>query len=96
MRQQQEYYKAMYNKYQQMGKIQVSSIDTYQGRVSESTNGCTVISALIVARHLQDSKPFTMISNAAVQNVIDVQCGPIFTYDTEKVGVGWTRTDYTQ
>jgi hypothetical protein len=88
MRQQQEYYKAMYMKYQQSGKIQVSSIDTYQGRVSESTNGCTVISALIVARHLQDRQPYTMISNTTIQNVIDTQCGPILRTIRKKLSLG--------
>ena len=88
MRQQQEYYKAMYNKYQQLGKIQISPIDTFQGRISESTNGCTVISALIVARHLQEAQPYTVISNATVQNVIDVQCGPILRTIRKKLGLG--------
>ena len=88
MRQQQEYYKARYMKYQQMGKIQISSIDTYQGRISASTNGCTVISALIVARHLQDPQRYTAISNATIQNVIDVQCGPILRTIRNKLGLG--------
>jgi hypothetical protein len=88
MRQLQDYYQARYQKYQQLRKIQIAPIDTYQGRISESTNGCTVISALIVARHLQETQPYTMISNATVQSVIDTQCGPILRTIRRKLGLG--------
>jgi hypothetical protein len=88
IRQLQIHYKNMYLKYQQCGKISVYPIDTYQGRVSESTNGCTVISALIAARHLNDSTRGTFISNDLIKYVIDTQCGPILRTIRRKLGLG--------
>jgi hypothetical protein len=52
-------------------------IDTYQGRKLESTNGCAVISALIVARHLKQKELYSMISDATIKDIIDVECVPI-------------------
>ena len=52
MRQQQELHRTTYMQFTKAGKITVRPIRTYQGRISSSTNGCTVISALTVARHL--------------------------------------------
>jgi hypothetical protein len=64
----------LYSKYQQKGKIQVSALGTYQGRYSSSTNGCTVISALVAARHLQTHGGVT---NDQINAVIDNDCGPL-------------------
>ena len=33
-------------------QIQIQHVDTYQGRVSGSCNGCTVIASLLVIHHL--------------------------------------------
>jgi hypothetical protein len=87
MRQLQDIYKNMYLKYQNAGKIQVFPIDTYQGRVSESTNGCTVISALIAALHLNNAT-VAAITNEAVKQIIDKQCGPILRDIRRKLGLG--------
>ena len=88
MRQLQSYYKEVYQKCQQNGKITIQSIDTYQGRLSESTNGCTVISALVAAQHLEDPTPGTCISNGMIQQVIDQRCGPILRTIRRKLGLG--------
>jgi hypothetical protein len=63
-----------YDQYQQKGAIQVSALATYQGRNGASTNGCTVISALVAARHLQTHGGVT---DAQVNTVIDNECGPL-------------------
>ena len=63
-----------YDQHQQKGSIQVSALATYQGRNGASTNGCTVISALVAARHLQSHGGVT---DAQVNNVIDNECGPL-------------------
>lgn len=88
VRQLRDLYQNMYNKYQSSGKIQVLPIDTYQGRVSDSTNGCTVISALIAARHLNDVRHIHItISNEIVKQIMDVQCGPILRDIRRKLGL---------
>lgn len=63
-----------YDQYQQKGYIQVSAMATYQGRNGASTNGCTVISALVAARHLQTHGGVTDVQ---VNSVIDNECGPL-------------------
>jgi hypothetical protein len=64
----------LYAQYQQKGLIQVSALATYQGRNGASTNGCTVISALVAARHLQTHGGVTDVQ---VNHVIDTECGPL-------------------
>lgn len=49
-------------------------LDTYQGRYRCSTNGCTVISPLVVSQHLKSRHA---ISDSAICDVIDNLCGPI-------------------
>jgi len=99
----QEQYRQDYVRYQQMGKIQVSGIRTYQGRVDASTNGCTVISALIAAQHLQSASGSSSssssggggggtsgggITNDQICRIIDAQCGPILRNIRSKLGLG--------
>jgi hypothetical protein len=86
-RQLQEYYNNMYNTFLQNKTIQISTIKTYQGRISKSTNGCTVISALIVAKHLEDMTQYSCISNSSVERIIDVECGPILQTIRSKLGL---------
>lgn len=93
MRQQQELYRNLYAQYQRQGRIQVLPLGTYQGRVGASTNGCTVISALVAARHLNSSNNGNnngnaAISDATIQNVIDQQCGPFLREIRAKLGLG--------
>ena len=49
-------------------------LGTYQGRLRNSTNGCTVISPLVVSRHLNSP---SNVSDAAIVNVIDKECPPL-------------------
>jgi hypothetical protein len=86
MRELQHRYKQTYVKYQQAGKIKVSGINTYQGRLIESTNGCTVISALVAAHQL--SSRSGAVTDATVINVIDRQCGPLLREIRGKLGLG--------
>jgi len=86
MRQQQALYRNLYAECQRKGRIQVLSLGTYQGRVSSSTNGCTVISALVAARHLNSSST-SPISDQTVMNVIDQQCGPFLREIRRKLGL---------
>jgi len=82
----QEMYRNDYNRYQQAGSITVTPLGTYQGRNSSSTNGCTVISALVAAAHLT-SRP-APVSDAEINGIIDIQCGPILRKIRGKLGLG--------
>jgi hypothetical protein len=84
MRKLQDQYRQDYLHYQSVGKIQVSGIDTYQGRLSNSTNGCTVISALVAAFHLANS---TGVTDRAIMQVIDRDCGPLLREIRSKLGL---------
>jgi hypothetical protein len=97
VRQLQTKYLKQYEQLQSTRRIQVSSLSTYQGRVSASTNGCTVISALVAAHHLDNglSKPSSAsysstvaITNELIGHVIDTQCGPILRVIRQKLGLG--------
>lgn len=50
------------------------ALNTYQGRLRNSTNGCTVISPLVVSHHLKSPGSVT---NSAIVNVIDKECPPL-------------------
>lgn len=72
-------------RYQDEGKIQVNPLRTYQGRVSGSTNGCTVISACVVAKHMESHGGVT---DAQVQSVIDSECVPLLRAIRTKLDLG--------
>jgi hypothetical protein len=76
---------AKHQKYVQEGKIQVSPLRTYQGRISGSTNGCTVISACIVSKHMETHGGVT---DAQVQSVIDSECIPLLRSIRTKLDLG--------
>ena len=66
-------------------------LNTFQGKHSEtsekdSTNGCTVIAAMIVSTHL--SQPtFSPISNSTIESVIDIDAPPILRKVRIKLGL---------
>jgi len=86
MRQLQEEYRKAYVQLTKKGQIKVLPLDTYQGRVGQSTNGCTVISALVASRHLSGGG--VCISDSSVGDVIDRQCGPLLREIRGKLGLG--------
>jgi hypothetical protein len=85
MKQQQKKFVQDYLRHQREGKIEVTAIDTYQGRTRDSTNGCTVISALVAAFHLVSHGGIT---NSQVCQVIDRECGPLLREIRNKLGLG--------
>ena len=72
------------NQYQQTRQIQISRIGTHQGRVSGTTNGCTVISACMVSRHLETHGGIT---KKLMENVIDRDCIPLLRAIRSKLGL---------
>lgn len=85
MKEMQKQYLQNYLRHQREGKIEVTAIDTYQGRTRDSTNGCTVISALVAAFHLVSHGGIT---NSQVCQVIDRECGPLLREIRNKLGLG--------
>lgn len=86
MRQLRERAKQMYQKLIQDKRIEIRSVDTYQGRYSRSTNGCTVISPLVVAHHL--ASPIGMlVTDQEIKYVIDDECGPLLREIRGKLGL---------
>jgi hypothetical protein len=79
------HYGRLYRDYTAHGRIQVVSLPTYQGRRSASTNGCTVISALCAAAHL--NSPMN-ITNDMIEKIIDESCGPVLRTIRSKLGLG--------
>jgi len=74
-----------YAEHIQSGKIQISKLGTYQGRVRGSTNGCTVISALCASRHLETQ---TGLTTSLANQVIDQMCVPLLRKIRTKLQLG--------
>lgn len=87
IRQRIEYALAKHRKYRQEGKIQVSPLRTYQGRINGSINGCTVISACVVSKHMETHGG---VNDSQIQSVIDSECVPLLRAIRKKVGLGGT------
>ena len=68
------------------GRIEIRPVDTYQGRYSQSTNGCTVISPLVVAHHLATSSG-VVLPDREIKHVIDTECGPLLREIRGKLGL---------
>lgn len=56
------------------GKISVTQLDTHQGRIRESMNGCTVIAPLVCINHINSEMPLV---DFVINEVIDVQSASI-------------------
>lgn len=80
-----KYALSMRMKFLQEGKIQVSPLRTYQGRVNGSTNGCTVISACVVSKHMETRGG---VSDSQINSVIDSECVPLLWAIRKKLGLG--------
>ena len=69
-------------------KISIYNLGTHQGRLKEpgkeSTNGCTVISALVAQNHL---KTGPAIPNSKIESVIDIDAPPILRKVRVKLGL---------
>jgi len=75
-----------YERLQGLGEIVIRPINTYQGRYKESTNGCTVISPLVVSRHLR-TRTGIVLPDQEIVEVIDEQCGPLLREIRGKLGL---------
>lgn len=66
-------------------RINIMSIPTHQGRYSHSTNGCAVISPLVVSHHLRSR---SAVADEEIVAVIDRECGPLLREVRGKLGLG--------
>jgi hypothetical protein len=76
---------AQHRQLQQLGKIQISQLQTYQGRISGSTNGCTVISACCVSKHMETRGGIT---DQQITSVVDRDCIPLLRSIRNKLDLG--------
>jgi USP8 dimerisation domain len=81
-----EQHRTEYLKLADKGHISVSCLNTYQGRVHDSTNGCTVISALVAANHMIKRDTGT-VTNDEITHIIDNVCGPVLRKIRSKLGL---------
>jgi USP8 dimerisation domain len=81
-----ERHRTEYLKLADQGHISVSCLNTYQGRVNESTNGCTVISALVAANHMI-KRDMGTVTNDEITHIIDNVCGPVLRKIRSKLGL---------
>lgn len=78
---------------QRSKQIEIYKLGTYQGRLSanspryDSTNGCAVISPLVVATHITTSSKEYGISNSAINDIIDKRAPPILQKVRSKLGL---------
>jgi len=76
-----------------MKKVEIFRLGTFQGRLSasspryDSTNGCAVISPLIVSTHITTSNQEYGISNSAINEIIDKRAPPILQKVRSKLGL---------
>jgi hypothetical protein len=83
-------YREDFDSLQQSGRVRVSFADTYQGRVPESTNGCTVIAPLLCIHHLvsgDDEFPDPGLPDAAIEQCIDAETPAILTELRQNLGL---------
>jgi hypothetical protein len=70
------------------GRIRISYASTYQGRIPESTNGCTVIAPLLCIHHLLDNPiPDPGLTDATIKQVIDSETPGILTQLRGELGL---------
>lgn len=72
------------------GRMWISYVDTYQGRLAASTNGCTIIAPLLCIHHLIEvgnSLPYSGISDFDIEQAIDEETPVILTQLRHELGL---------
>jgi hypothetical protein len=72
-----------------MGRVRVSRVPTYQGRVEDSTNGCTVIAPLLCIHHFHNEQiiPDPGLPDQVIVEVIDDETPTILPRVRERLGL---------
>ena len=75
------------------GRIRIRFVNTFQGRLSSSINGCTVIAALMCYHHLTDQVAGQSfpdndgLEDSAVESVIDLETGAVLQEVRHQLGL---------
>ena len=71
------------------GRIRISKVDTYQGRIPSSTNGCTVIAPLLCIHHFHNDTviPDPGLPDGVIVQVIDEETPNILPKVREDLGL---------
>jgi len=87
-------YKEKYESLKENGSIHVKFLDTYQGRISGSTNGCTVVAPLMCINYFISEKTDSVdaiwgngLSDDMINEVIDVHTVSILPEVRRKLGL---------
>jgi len=82
-------YREKYESLRENGSIHVRFLDTYQGRISESTNGCTVVAPLMCINYFTSQRTDTTngIADEMINEVIDVHTVRILPEVRRKLGL---------
>lgn len=79
-----------FNSLVETGRVRISYADTFQGRVPESCNGCTVIAPLMCIHHLLEIPPRlpdTGLTDVTILQVIDLETPAILTQLRKELGL---------
>eukprot|EP00531_Pseudo-nitzschia_arenysensis_P006078 CAMPEP_0116139308 /NCGR_PEP_ID=MMETSP0329-20121206/13245_1 /TAXON_ID=697910 /ORGANISM="Pseudo-nitzschia arenysensis, Strain B593" /LENGTH=858 /DNA_ID=CAMNT_0003634347 /DNA_START=302 /DNA_END=2875 /DNA_ORIENTATION=- len=80
-----------FERLREQNKVVVARIPTYQGRIKDSTNGCTVIAPLLCAHYFQtnptEDSQITRLSDDRITSIIDVQCPALLPDIRKSLGV---------
>lgn len=82
-------YREKYESLRDSGSIDVRFLDTYQGRISEGTNGCTVVAPLMLINYFASEMTDTTngIVDEMINEVIDVHTVSILPEVRRKLGL---------
>ena len=80
-------YREKYNWLRENGSFQVRFLDTYQGRMAESTNGCTVVAPLMCINYFTSERTENGIPDEMINEVIDVQTVSVLPQVRSKLGL---------
>eukprot|EP00986_Skeletonema_menzelii_P012561 scaffold6975_cov83-Skeletonema_menzelii.AAC.18 len=82
-------YREKYESLRENGSIHVRFLDTYQGRIAESTNGCTVVAPLMCINYFTSEGTDGMngIADDLINHVIDVHTVSVLPEVRSKLGL---------
>lgn len=73
---------------QNVGKVSVYYLDTYQGKNPASVNGCTVIAPLLAIHHFHNTNDGAdILADSTIENIIDIETPKILPRVRENLGL---------
>lgn len=81
-----ECYREDFDQLQMQGRVTVSCIPTYQGRLEGSINGCTLIAPLVCIHHFHQSDE-NGLPDSIIEHIIDVETSELLPQVRSKLGL---------